>query len=82
MRNFPYRCQLTLPEIELMGADLPHTLYRRSKDGGRKSTQSDVDDATAKMKEAYERKQREKEAEREKRNGLTVEEIFGGALEE
>lgn len=81
MRNFGYRCQLTLPEIEIMGADLPHTLYKRSKGGGRKPTQTDVDEATAKMREAYERKQREREEEK-KKNGVTVDDIFGGALED
>ena len=80
IRNFGYRCLLTMPEIELMGADLPHTLYK-SKDAKKRSAQADVDDATAKMKEAYERKMRAREEERKQEMGLTVYDIFGGALE-
>lgn len=63
-----------------MGADLPHTLYK-SKDARKRSAQADVDDATAKMKEAYERKMRAREEERKQEIGLTVDDIFGGALE-
>ena len=83
MRNFLYRCRLTLPEIEIMGADLPHTLlnYSSGKPRGRRATQEDVDDATEKMREAYERKMRERE-KRKAETGPTVDEIFGGALED
>ena len=63
-----------------MGADLPHTVYKGIRKDGKKATQEDVDDATAKVKEAYERKMREREQKR-KETAPTVEEIFGGALE-
>jgi len=70
IRNFAYQCKLTLPEIELMMADLPHTLYSR-RDG--KPRQSDIDEATRLMREAYEKKRRGEE--------YTVEEIFAGKAE-
>ena len=65
-----------------MGADLPHTLYRKSGLKSRKVTQDDVDDATERMREAYERKRKERDEERKRQLGPTVEEIFGGALED
>lgn len=68
-----------------MSADLPHTLFKHSDAGkpkGRRATQEDVDDATEKMREAYERKMREREEQRKKDMGPTVDEIFGGALED
>lgn len=67
-----------------MGADLPHTLFKHSDGGkpkGRRATQEDVDDATEKMREAYERKMRERDEKRKEENGPTVDEVFGGALE-
>lgn len=32
-RHWGYRMRLTLPQIELMQSDLPHTLYKRKKKG-------------------------------------------------
>ena len=73
IRNFAYRCQLTIPQIEIMGADTPHTLYRRRKDNG-KVSQADVDDATRKTLESAKRKKEEREKKRE----YTIEEVFEG----
>ena len=58
-----------------MMADLPHTLYNHKK-AEKKVTQEDVDDAEAKMREAY-----EKRKEQEQRQSFTIEEIFAGAAE-
>lgn len=69
IRNFAYRCQLSVPEIELMMADLPHTLYKPSRKG--KPTQKDVDEATRMALEAMEKKKRKREAEE-----VTIEDIF------
>lgn len=60
-----------MPQIELMMSDLPHTLY---KDGKGKVTQKAVDDAMQKMQEAYERKKKRQEAEKER--SYTIEEVF------
>lgn len=73
MRSWGYRCFLTLPQIELMMCDLPHTLYNR-KNGKKKVTEKDVADAEALMREAYERKKAKREAEK----SYTVDEIFAG----
>ena len=51
-------------------SDLPHTLYNMAN---KKPKISDVEDAERKMREAYEKKRKEKE-----REGYTVEELFEG----
>lgn len=68
IRNFPYQCLLTMPQIEIMSADLPHTLYRdkRSSPG-----QKDIADAEKMMREAYEKKKKRREKE-----GFTIDEVF------
>lgn len=68
IRNYAYRCRLTMPQIELMMADLPHTLFKKKHD---KPTQSDVDEAMRLTMEAAERKRKKKEEE-----GMTIEELF------
>lgn len=70
VRNFDYRWRLTLPQIEVMMSDLPHTLYNMAN---KKPKISDVEDAERKMREAYEKRRKEKE-----REGYTVEELFEG----
>ena len=69
IRNFAYRCRLTIPQIEIMSADIPHTLYKGG--GGRKGkvTQADVDEAERLTREA---------AERKRKKAFTVEEVFNG----
>lgn len=66
--NYDYRWRLTLPQVEMMMADLPHTLFK-SKDKS-KVSQADVDDATRKTIEAYNRKKL--------KEGFTVDEVFRG----
>lgn len=61
-----YRCELTLPEIEIMMADLPHTLY---KDKLKKKEDKEDYDNMARLQEEANRKARER---REK----TLEELF------
>ena len=51
-------------------SDLPHTLYNMAN---KKPKIGDVEDAERKMREAYEKKRKEKE-----REGYTVEELFEG----
>lgn len=54
-----------------MLADLPHTLYKRKgKDGDKVNTQSEVDEATRLMQEAYER--------RKQQEGYSINDIFAG----
>lgn len=64
-----------------MGADLPHTLYKSIRKDGKKATQADVDEATARMMEAYAAKMKARE-EKRKETAPTVDEVFGGALED
>lgn len=59
-----------MPQIELMMADLPHTLYKKK---GGMPKEKDVEDAERLMREAYEKKRKARETE-----GYTIEEIFAG----
>lgn len=69
MRSWGYRCVLTNPMIELMSADLPHTLYRK-KGAAR---QEDIDESTRLMIEAAERRKKLREAEQ-----YSINEVFEG----
>ncbi len=77
VRSWGYRCFLTLPQIELMQADLPHTLYHFDKKGNKGPnkpvSQADIDEAERLTREAAERKQMAK------KEGYTTEELFNGA---
>ena len=76
IRNFTYRCLLTLPEIEVMSADTPHTLYKRgAMGGGSKPTESDIEEATRLTLEAQKRKE---ERRRREAGQYTIEEVFAG----
>lgn len=57
-----------MPQIELMMADLPHTLYVHKK----KVKKEDIDESTRLMLEAAERKKR-REAE-----GFSIQDVFSG----
>ena len=63
---------LTLPQIEIMQADLPHTLYLKK---GEKKV-DDNDPAFAMQKEADARVK-----ERREKEGYTINEIFAGAAD-
>lgn len=74
-RNWGYRCELTLPQIELMQSDLPHTLYKKK---GTSPKVDENDDAFRLQEEANKRA-----AARHKKNGeYTIEEVFAGAADE
>lgn len=62
-----------MPQIELMSADLPHTLYHSKK----KNDEADMDDAIRKTREAAERKRRAMEA-----GQYTVQDIFDGVADD
>ena len=80
VRNWAYRCVLTLPQIELMQSDLPHTLYNFDKDkgkGGIGFNQSDIDEAT-KLNMLSQQRAEERRKKRQQEKGYTVDEIFNG----
>ena len=79
-RNWAYRCVLTLPQIELMQSDLPHTLYNPiDKDGNdtKVYSQADIDEATRLNEESLKRS-RERRKQRQQEQGYTLDEIFNG----
>ena len=67
VRNWGYRCELTMPQIELMMSDLPHTLYGKKPEGGTTLT----DDVMQKQLEANRRAK-----ERRERKGVTINDLF------
>lgn len=68
-----------MPEIEVMSADTPHTLYRKgSMGGGSKPTEQDIEEATRLTLEAQKRKE---ERRRREANQYTLEEVFAGKAE-
>lgn len=69
---------MTLPQIELMQSDLPHTLYRNGKTG--KVSEADLSEAERLQEEAN-RKARERR-ERHEDDSYTVDELFKGVAEE
>ena len=83
VRNWAYRCVLTLPQIELMQSDLPHTLYntKKKEGGGNGFSKSDLEDAerlnAMAMQKAAERRKR-----RQQKEGYTIDEIFNGDADE
>jgi len=62
-----------MPQIELMSADLPHTLYRSKK----KSSADEEAEVIRLAQEAAERKRKAKES-----GGYTVEDVFDGLADE
>ena len=78
VRNWEYRCVLTLPQIELMQSDLPHTLYiRKNKDGNKSVSKADYDDAVKANEESL-RRSIERRRKRQQEQGYTIDEIFNG----
>ena len=58
-----------MPQIEIMSADIPHTLYKVGGSKKGKVTQADVDEAERLTREA---------AERKRKKAFTVDEVFNG----
>jgi hypothetical protein len=82
VRNWAYRCVLTLPQIELMSSDLPHTLYsHKDKKGNKGVTKADYDDAVRANEESL-RRSIERRKKRQQEQGYTREEIFNGEADE
>jgi hypothetical protein len=78
VRNWKYRCVLTLPQIELMQSDLPHTLYNhKDKNGNPSVSKADYDDAVKANEESL-RRSIERRKKRQQEQGYTIEEIFNG----
>lgn len=81
VRNWGYRCVLTLPQIELMSSDLPHTLYiHKDKDGNTSVSKADYDEAV-RMNEESLRRSIERRKKRQQEQGYTIDEIFNGEAE-
>ena len=82
-RNWTYRCVLTMPQIELMQSDLPHTLYnhdpkdKKSKTDTKVYSKADIDEATRLCEESLKRS-RERRKKRQQEQGYTLDEIFNG----
>ena len=90
VRNWTYRCELTLPQIELMMSDLPHVLYKSVRKKTKHSardvnpmertfSRQDIDEATAANEESI---RRSRERRRRQEQGFTVDEVFNGAADE
>ena len=76
--NYTARCVLTVPQMQIMQADLPHTLYKRDKKGKKRSVTAEEykynpkDPAIEKTMESLRRRERMAKGE----DGLTTEELF------
>ena len=69
---------MTLPQIELMQSDLPHTLYfRNNKNENKSVSKSDYDEAVRANEESL-RRSKERRKKRQQEQGYTIEEIFKG----
>lgn len=69
---------LTLPQIEMMQSDLPHTLYiRKDKNGNKSVSRADYDEAV-RMNEESLRRSIERRKKRQQEQGYTTTEIFKG----
>lgn len=80
VRNWAYRCVLTLPQIELMQSDLPHTMYnhkKKDKDGNKSVSKADYDEAVKKNEESL-RRSIERRKKRQQEQGYHLNEIFNG----
>ena len=76
-RSFGYRCVLTCAQIELMQADLPHTLWKDHKTRSAEKANTEVSEKVLRLQEEAIRKARER---REKKDGESsynsVDELF------
>lgn len=71
VRNWGYRCELTMPQIELMMSDLPHTLYGEQDKKESEEGTTLTDDVMQKQLEANRRAK-----ERRERKGVTINDLF------
>lgn len=69
---------MTLPQIELMQSDLPHTLFlNKDKIGNKSVCKADYDEAQMANRESL-RRSIERRKKRQQEQGYTIEEIFNG----
>ena len=74
-RHWAYRTRLTLPQIELMQSDLPHTLYKGRKKDEPSKADVESDPAYRLTLESIERARLRRESDPNRET--TIEEIFG-----
>lgn len=79
MRDWGYRCELTMPQIEIMQSDLPHTLYLKDHSKKKEPAKNTVaSDEVLRLQEEANRKMRERKARRKQEEEMTatVDELF------
>ncbi len=81
-RHWGYRCVLTMPQIELMQADLPHTLYDTKKKGGEGTVVTDKVLRLTREANARRKARKSKEAANAADREYTLDEVFSGAADE
>lgn len=64
--NFGYRWILTVPQIEIMQADLPHTLYKKTGKDGKPVKNTKASDEVIRLQEEANRKMLERKAAKER----------------
>ena len=74
--NYTARCVLTIPQIRIMQADLPHTLYFKTNKDGKVIRNVSKTDKAALLQEEANRKARERRAREAGEMPYTMEEIF------
>lgn len=82
MPRWGYDWELTVPQIELMQADLPHTLFLKDRKDGNKGGSSKpkkntrASDRVLRLQEEANRKAAERRRARESQDEYSIEEIF------
>lgn len=74
-----YEWELTLPQIELMQADLPHTLYTKNRgkdDNGRPMKNTKASEEVLRLQMEANRKAEERRKAQDSEGTYTVEELF------
>ena len=79
VRHWGYRCELTNPLIDLMMADLPHTLFN-PKDTRAEEIANDPS-IELNMQAAMRKKERMEREQREKEGKLTLDDVFNESAE-
>ena len=77
-----YRCELTVPQIEIMQSDLPHTLIISKEETKSKIDTADYDEATRLNEMALQRALERRQAEKDRQRQHTVDDIFNGSIED
>ena len=64
--NYTARCVLTIPQIEIMQTDLPHTLYKKTGKDGKPVKNTRASDEVIRLQEEANRKMLERKAAKER----------------